>query len=178
MYLHELKSNKEVAMAAVSQNGNAISSVSRDLKDDEDVVRAAIANNPMALIYSSLKSDRKFVMEQVEQDGNTLHYASTELRKDPELLWTATQNGYQPYVDEVPIIHSHQATRRKQLVPFLTAAKPTYSDAMTEPHALKGLNKHGTHFGQQFRKTIASFVGAPGKTGGRKTRRKLKRVFT
>jgi hypothetical protein len=184
MFLPELNLNKEVAIAAVSQNGEAISSVSRDLKDDEDVVLASIANNPIAIMYSPrLKHDRKFVMEQVEQDGNAIQYASLELRNDPELLWIAKQNGLKPYGNEVPIIQSHQATRRKELGPFLMAAKPTYraesaSVARTEPHALKGLNKHGHHFAEQFKQKIAAFHGEPpGKTrGGKRRTRRTRRT--
>ena len=59
----ELKADKEVVIAAVSNDGNALEYASNTLKADKEVVLAAVSNN-----------------------GNALELSSAELQNDPDII--------------------------------------------------------------------------------------------
>ena len=58
----KLKSEKEVVLAAVKQNGNALEYASENLKADKEVVLAA-----------------------VKQDASSIKYASNDLKEDEDI---------------------------------------------------------------------------------------------
>ena len=72
-------------------NGHALQYTSDDLRSDREVVIAAVKQNGVALEYASreLLSDRDFMLAAVGQDGATLEYASDELRADREIVIAA-----------------------------------------------------------------------------------------
>jgi hypothetical protein len=82
---------KEKAISAVTQRGNALETVSDTLKDDVDVVMAAITQNPSALQYASpeLKDNEAIVLYAVTRDGGSLYYASPELKRNKEIVRVA-----------------------------------------------------------------------------------------
>jgi hypothetical protein len=52
----DLKADKEVVLAAVTQNGNALQYASEDLKADKEVVLAAVTQNGMRSITPRMTS--------------------------------------------------------------------------------------------------------------------------
>ena len=78
----------EVALAAVTQNGDALKHASVALQNDKHVVLAAVAQCGRALQYASveLQNDKEVVLAAVVQHGLALQYASWELRRDKLLL--------------------------------------------------------------------------------------------
>jgi uncharacterized membrane protein YqjE len=84
----ELKNNKEVVLAAVTHNGLALENASIELKNDKEVVLAAVTQNGVAMRYASLKlkSDRKFIIDAMKIRPRVYLNASCELQKDKELV--------------------------------------------------------------------------------------------
>ena len=62
------------------------------LKNDREVVIAAVTRNGLALEYASnhLKNNKEVVMAAVKQYGYVLRYASKELQKDEDVLRAVT----------------------------------------------------------------------------------------
>ena len=81
-----MKNNRELCLAAVKQYGYTLEHVSKKLKNDREVVLAAIVSwgNEGALSYASnnLKNDKEFILEAIKQNGFVLDYVSKELRDD------------------------------------------------------------------------------------------------
>jgi len=90
----ELKNDREVVLAAVNNEGFALEHASDELKDDREVVFAALSNHGWALDYASdeLKNDREVVLAAVDNDGRALEDASDELKNDREVVIAAVNN--------------------------------------------------------------------------------------
>jgi len=86
-----LKNDKEIVMAAVAHDGHALRHASEELKNDKEIVMAAVAQDGHALRHASkeLKNDKEIVMAAVAQDGHALEYASKELKNDKEIVMAA-----------------------------------------------------------------------------------------
>ena len=84
----ELKADKEVALAAVKQNGSALEFASPALKSDKEVVLAAVTNKGMALefAYPELLADKAVVLVAVSQNCNVFKYLSDEFKGNPEVV--------------------------------------------------------------------------------------------
>ena len=69
------------------------------LKRDREVVLAAVSNAGEALQYASdeLKKDREVVLAAVSNVGRALQYASKELNSDPEVRLTAEKSQQNSY---------------------------------------------------------------------------------
>jgi hypothetical protein len=92
----ELQGDKGFMMAVVAQNGVALEFASEELQGDKEVVMAAVKQNGVALNYVSeeLKADKEFMMAAVKQNRFALKYAPEELQGDKEFVLAAvTQNG-------------------------------------------------------------------------------------
>ena len=63
------------------------------LKNDRDVVLAAVQHNGMVLHYASanLRNDQDIVLAAVQQHGDALQYASDGLRNDQGVVLVAVQ---------------------------------------------------------------------------------------
>uniref|UniRef100_A0A7S3Q5Z5 DUF4116 domain-containing protein n=1 Tax=Chaetoceros debilis TaxID=122233 RepID=A0A7S3Q5Z5_9STRA len=90
----KLKADKDVVMAAVTQDGYALQCAAEELKGDREVVLAAVTHNGQngrALKYAAeeLKGDREFMLAAVTQDVRALEYAAEELKGDKEVVLTA-----------------------------------------------------------------------------------------
>ena len=93
----DLKNNKEVVLAAVGQYGYALEFASAALKRDRNFVLAAVRQNGFALRYASaeLQGDREVVLAAVEQNGFAFRHASAALKRDRGFVLEAVgQNGY------------------------------------------------------------------------------------
>ena len=80
--------SREVVLAAVAQNGEALLYASDELKADREVVLAAVAQHGHALRHASaeLKADRGVVLAAVAQSGYALGHASDGLKADRGLV--------------------------------------------------------------------------------------------
>jgi predicted RNA-binding protein (virulence factor B family) len=117
-----LRADKEVVLAAVSQNGEELEFASKELQSDREVVLAAIDNNVSAIEFASdnfrndkeviltavknssicgsafeyaseeLKSDREFILEAVKKDAMALEYVSDDLRSDRDIVLAAVKS--------------------------------------------------------------------------------------
>ncbi len=87
------RKDKDVVLAAVSQNSSALEYASEELQADRDVVMVAVRQTGFALAYASnvLKADRAFMLEAVRQNGFALRYASAELKADREVVLAAVR---------------------------------------------------------------------------------------
>ena len=92
----KLKADKEVVLAAVTQNGMALHYASMGLRADRDVMLAAVTQYGKALKYASkgLRADREVVLAAVTQYGLALHYVPMELRDREVVLAAVTEYGH------------------------------------------------------------------------------------
>ena len=92
----ELKNNPEVVMAAVRQNYHALEYASEELKSDSKIVMAAVKQYHQALQYASdeIKSNFEFVKKVVNLNGLALRFASDELKNNPEIVMLAVTKSY------------------------------------------------------------------------------------
>jgi len=84
---------KEIALAAVAQNGMAL--LHTKLKNKKEIVLVAVANNGMALQYASkyLKNLKQIVMIAITQNYRALQFASPECRDDDDIVkYAVAQN--------------------------------------------------------------------------------------
>lgn len=79
---------KKEAMRMVRDCGLKMCELSQDLRDDREIVIAAIRNNPEALRFASyrLRSDRDIFLMAIRMDGNAIQYGSEDLRNDASVL--------------------------------------------------------------------------------------------
>ena len=84
----ELKDNFDVVLAAVSKDGWALQHASKKRRGDHTIVMAAVSQNGGALRWASeeLKGTRNIVLAAVGRDARALDWASEELRFDSEVL--------------------------------------------------------------------------------------------
>lgn len=77
----ELNTDREVVIAAVRQNGHALEFASRDLRCDKDVVIHAIRNEGTSLVYAgdSIRSDARMCSVAGASDGEALQYFGQEV---------------------------------------------------------------------------------------------------
>jgi len=93
LWPEELKKDREVVLAAVQQEGDALFYAAEELKKDLELVLAAVQQDGSALKYAAegLKKDREVVLAAVQQDGGALQYAAGEVKRDRELVLAAMQ---------------------------------------------------------------------------------------
>lgn len=147
----ELKNDKEVAMAAVTHNANALKYVSDELKGDKDVVitavkkdlntlefasdkiasskeiiMVALSSYPMSLenCEENIKNNKEFVMAAVAHNGLALEFASDELKNDDDVVKAAYANNPNSieFADYKLILRARNARR---------VAEPTNEDEVS-----------------------------------------------
>ena len=91
---NNLKADREVVLAAVSNNGSALEYADDALKADRESVLAAILNEGSALYYAddTLKADREVVFAAVSKNGCALACADDTLKVDREVVLAAVSN--------------------------------------------------------------------------------------
>lgn len=77
---------REVALEAVSKEGEVLDFLSPDLKNDQEIVLAAVRQNGLALRFAGpiLRKDRKVVLAAV-QNCDAVQYADPSLWNDKEV---------------------------------------------------------------------------------------------
>lgn len=90
----ELRNNKEIVLAAINQYCYALRFASEQIKSDQEVVFSAVNQNPLSLQYASEKllNDRQFIKMVVKKDGMALQYVGENLQTDKELVLLALSN--------------------------------------------------------------------------------------
>ena len=92
-----LRADRQVALAAVAENGDALQLASEELRDDRQVALVAVAKYGPALDFASeaLRDDRQVVLAAVTNDGHALKHASAALRDDRQVVLAAVaENGF------------------------------------------------------------------------------------
>jgi hypothetical protein len=92
----DMKNDSEIIMAAVTQHYSALKYASNELKQNKQLVMFAIQQHGRALRYASeeLRKDREVVMAAVQKNDVALEYASKNLRNDKDIVMVAVrQNG-------------------------------------------------------------------------------------
>ena len=87
-----LKNDKEVVLAAVSNWGSALQFASY-FWNDKDVLLAAVQTDGEALEWADdeLKNDKEVVLAAVQESGKALQWASKEMKHEKEVVLTAVQ---------------------------------------------------------------------------------------
>mmetsp|Transcript_56574 Transcript_56574/g.104715 ORF Transcript_56574/g.104715 Transcript_56574/m.104715 type:complete len:240 (+) Transcript_56574:80-799(+) len=85
------KNNRELVLAAVTRNANALQWVSETYTGDYEIVLAAVTQNGCALEWASesCASDREIVLAAVKQHGCALEFASKSCQNDREIVLAA-----------------------------------------------------------------------------------------
>lgn len=91
---NDLRDDKEVVLAAIKKNANTIMYASKRLRDDDFIVFEAVNRSGSVLKYASdrLKDDRDIVMTAVKEYGTAIEYASLRLKNDREIALEAVKN--------------------------------------------------------------------------------------
>mmetsp|Transcript_45828 Transcript_45828/g.84039 ORF Transcript_45828/g.84039 Transcript_45828/m.84039 type:complete len:244 (+) Transcript_45828:71-802(+) len=77
----ELRNSRDIVLAAVKVSGEALRFASAELRGDRHVVLAAVASHGKALRFAApdLQNDREVVLAALTQNGGALDYASSEV---------------------------------------------------------------------------------------------------
>lgn len=88
-----MKADREIVLAAIKQNRDAIQHASMELQDDWEV---QVTANGMRLCEApeEVKRDRSIVMAAIQQNGRALEHASAELKADREIVLAAVQDSF------------------------------------------------------------------------------------
>lgn len=113
----ELKDDAEVVKAALESDvrcQQVLVFASDRLKNDCEIVKIAVKYSPDALRIASrqMKQNRDVVLEAVSHDGNALCHADVALKDDEEIVWGAVAN--QPY----SFVFASERLREKYRVPL------------------------------------------------------------
>ena len=91
-----LKNDKDIVIAALKR-GFKLQEVSEELRNDKDIVMAAVSYTSLELqhVSAELRNDKDIIMATVLRDGFGLKYASEELRNNKAIVMIAVrQYGY------------------------------------------------------------------------------------
>lgn len=87
------------ALTAVRCDGLALERASKELRSDREVVLAAVNNNGLALQFADtpftnngLKADTEIVLAAVQNNGAALQHASPARREERHICMTAVKN--------------------------------------------------------------------------------------
>ena len=91
----KLKNDKDVVLAAVTQSGCGyfLQYASQQLKKNKEVVLTAVQQSGLALQYASkeIRNNKEVVLAAVQEYVGALEYASDTLKNDKEVVLTAVQ---------------------------------------------------------------------------------------
>ena len=84
----KLQKDREVMLAAVKVDGQALYYGSKEVRNDKEIVLEAVTRKGLILKYASheLREDKDIALAAVKQDKRALEYiASEELKQDPNI---------------------------------------------------------------------------------------------
>jgi len=86
----QLKQDREIVLAAVAQNGLALKFANTALKSDKDIVMVAVDENGLAIQYSCLSDDKDIAKKALNNtDEKIFQYFSSKLQSDKEIAFRA-----------------------------------------------------------------------------------------
>jgi hypothetical protein len=87
----ELKNDQVIVLAAVANHGIALQFALNECKNDQEVALAAVNNDGFALLFVSdeLRNNSKCFLAAVNRNGYALQCASEELKNDQEIVLAA-----------------------------------------------------------------------------------------
>jgi serine/threonine-protein kinase TTK/MPS1 len=85
---NKYKSDKDLVITAVTNNGLSLKYAHPILKKDKYIVLKAVQQNGLSLQYAdiSLLSDDNIVLQAVKNDGNALRFADSKFRKNKDII--------------------------------------------------------------------------------------------
>jgi hypothetical protein len=94
------QNEKRIVLVAVQQNGLALQYASKKLQGEREVVLAAVRQNGLALQYADdfFKNDKEIGFSAIRQNGWALQYVSKELKDDVEAVFAALQQRESPWL--------------------------------------------------------------------------------
>jgi len=128
----QLRSDREVTLAAVEHDGRALKDASDELRADHGVALAAVRERGTALEFAAerLQDDVEVVRAAVQQEGMALRFASSRLRQDHELVLTSVrQNGE-------ALAHASEALRECRDIALAAVSNDTASIRFVAQHFL------------------------------------------
>jgi len=147
-----VRNDKEIMIAAVTQNGWALQYASIELRNDRDVVLVAVSQNGWALQYE-LRDNVKVVISAVTQNGCALYYASNQLCNNKNIVcnavsqsWSALQYVSKQLRDDKDIVlivvkqswyalqYVSEQMRDDKDIALATLRSPTYWNALQITH--------------------------------------------
>jgi len=92
----ELKNDHEIVRAVVQQDPLAIRYASDDLRSDHTLAHTAVMLNGKAIMYlaDTLKGNRDLVLAAVTADGTALQYVSDHLKQDRDVVMAAVKQSF------------------------------------------------------------------------------------
>ena len=90
----KLQGDREVMLAAVKVDGQALYYGSKSIRNDKEIVLEAVKKKGLILKYASyeLREDKEIALAAVKQDKRALEYiASEELKQNPDITILFTE---------------------------------------------------------------------------------------
>ena len=87
----EQRSDREMVLAAISHNGNALALASQELKDDYEIVVEAMKNNANAFIYAS---SRLQSIDEIKEKSNLYEYPEDGVNEQLYMEESVWDRGY------------------------------------------------------------------------------------
>jgi hypothetical protein len=145
---------------AVKHDGYALQFASEDLKNDRELVLAAVNRSSQALSFSSerLRNDREVVLAAVSKQGNEMRYASEELKNDNEILIVAVANGWKVWNEEFKDLVETAVLDFRVYHDVFLRGWSLVANKSREYHLLT-LNKLGFYKSIEVKKLIADYAG-------------------
>ncbi len=90
-----MKGDRELCMAAVAQNWQALGYASEEMKKDAKVLLAAVQKLGLKIANTDMNDERTLTMAAVKQKGQALRVVSEEMKGDRELCMAAVTQDWQ-----------------------------------------------------------------------------------
>jgi len=96
------RGNKKKVMDTMDYNGWALQHASKMLKDDMDVVKTAIKNEPLAIQFASyrIRNNLEFMKDLILKDACTFEFASPKLRADIKVFELTFEDNEEDFDDD------------------------------------------------------------------------------
>lgn len=122
--------DKELMLLAIKNDSknNVLAYVSDNLKDDFDIVFAAVKKNGHALREASdnLKNNKTIGLEAIKNAPNSIQYLSSELKNDDEIIQTLITHNDRNLCTE--LAHASARIRKKSFDIVLNAVKKNWNN--------------------------------------------------
>lgn len=92
----EIRSDNNYLKILLSKNGNLLSLLTEEQKDDAELVYIAIRNKPESFLFASekIRNNKIIVNLALEKNGNSLEHTTEEIKKNRDLVLVALKQNY------------------------------------------------------------------------------------